>query len=189
MIFWMENNDVAPCNGVRHVGINVPNILLHSIGKLFPDANELTLRYPASLSMINSSLAPIPLINIRHLRVQNVIPGLELLLNGTMLPHLQFLRGLAVPLFLAFVRRINPTKTLDTVDHLVITDQSGVDEQGFSFKQWYIVLDVLPRLKTLLIQFLNAKCPPIGNGRSANGLHQTNHSVTSQSFLLLYRPF
>ena len=162
MIFWMEHNDIAPCKGVCHLGINGRNILLHSIGKFFPDANELTLLYPASLSMINSSLTPIPLVNIRHLTVYSVVPGLELLFDGNMLPHLQFLHGRAAALFMALVKRPNQTATLDTVDHLVITDQFHVAEQGFSFKQWHIVLDVVPRLRTLLIQFGNAKCPPMG---------------------------
>jgi len=53
-------------------------------------------------------------------------------------------------------------KTLDTVDHVVITDQLDGDEKCFSLKQWHIVLDVLPRLRTLLIQFHNPKCPPMG---------------------------
>jgi hypothetical protein len=159
----MDHNDAAPPhNGVRHLEIKAPNILLHSIGKLFSDANVLTFQRSASLSMVDSSLTPTPLINIRHLIVYNVVPGLELLLDGIMLPRLQFLRGLAVPLFVAFARRANQIKTLDTVDHLVITDRPSGDEICFSLKQWHIVLDVLPRLRTLLIQFQNPKCPPIG---------------------------
>lgn len=157
----MDHNDIAPHNGVCRLGIRAPNILLHSIGKLYFDANELTLLYPASLSMVESSLAPKPLTNIRSLTVHHIVPGLELLLDGIMLPRLQFLRGFMMPLFLAFVRRTNQMRTLNTVDHLVIIDQSGFDENSFSFKQWHLVLDVLPRLRTLLIQFCNAKCPPL----------------------------
>jgi hypothetical protein len=164
MTFWMDHNDVAPRNGVRHLEIKTPNIFLHSIGKLFSDANELTFQHSASLSMVDSSLTPTPLVNIRHLVVYNIVPGLELLLDGIMLPRLQFLRGIIVPLFVAFARRTNQIKTLDTVDHLVIIDQPNYDEICFSWKQWHIVLDVLPRLRTLLIQFQSPKCPPIWIG-------------------------
>jgi hypothetical protein len=52
-------------------------------------------------------------------------------------------------------------KTLDTVDHLVITDQPENADRCLSFKQWHIVLDALPRLRTLLIQFHNSNCPPM----------------------------
>jgi hypothetical protein len=163
MPFWMNPNDVAPRSDVRVLGMGTANILLHSLGKLFSEANQLTCVYPASISMINSSLiAPTPLRNLRQLIIRAVIPGLELLLDGVMLPRLQSLNGLIVPLFIAFARRENQMKTLDTVDHLVITDQSDSDEKCFSFKQWHTVLDVLPRLRTLLIQFHNAKCPPMG---------------------------
>jgi hypothetical protein len=157
----VNHHDVAPRSGVRHLGIKAPNILLHSLGKLFSDTNELTFLHPASLSMVNSSLVPTPLINLRYLTIHAVIPGLELLLDGIMLPRLQSLHALIVPLFIAFASRANQMKTLDTVDHLVITDQLDNAEGCLSFKQWHIVLDALPRLRTLLVQFQNSKCPPM----------------------------
>lgn len=162
MPFAMNQNDIAPRNGVRYLEIEAPNILLDSIGKLFAVANKLTFEHSASLSMVDSSLMSTPLINIRQLIVYKVIPGLEFLLDGIMLPRLQFLRGLIVPLFVAFACRTNQMKTLDTVDHLVITDRFDKENTCFSLKQWHIVLDVLPRLRTLLIQLYHPKCPPTG---------------------------
>jgi hypothetical protein len=162
MTFWMNHNDVAPRRGVRDLGIKAPNISLHSLGKLFSETSQLIFVHPASLSMVDSLLTPTPLINLRQLTVDDVVPGLEFLLDGIMLPRLHSLNGLLLALFIGFARRANQMKTLDTVDHLVITDQTGSDEKCVSFKQWYTVLDVLPRLRTLLIQFHNAKCPPIG---------------------------
>jgi hypothetical protein len=157
----MDHHDVVPRSGVRQLGLKTPNILLHLIGKLFPDANELWCTYPASLSMIDSLLVPTPLVNIRHLRVSNIVPGLEFLLDGVMLPHLHSLDILIVPLFVALASRANQMRTLDTIDHLVITDQADDEEKCFSLKQWYIVLDALPRLQILLVQICNAKCPPM----------------------------
>jgi hypothetical protein len=158
----MNHHDIAPRSGVRRLGIKAPNVSLHSLGKFFSDASELTCLHPASISVVNSSLTtPIPLMNLRHITVYDVIPGLELLLDGNMLPHLRSLWGLSVSLFAAFARRADQTKTLDTVDHLVIIDQLDNAEKSFSFKHWHIVLDALPRLKTLLVQLHNAKCPPM----------------------------
>jgi hypothetical protein len=158
----MDHYDLVPRTGVHKLGIRTPNVLWHSIGKLFPDVNELTCLHPASLSLVDSSLMPTPLINVRHLIVLDVVPGLELLLDSVMLPRLHSLRGLIVPLFVAFASRANQMRTLDTIDHLMITDQDDDDENHFSFKQWHIVLDTLPHLRTLLIQIHNAKCPPMG---------------------------
>ncbi|CAF4634355.1 unnamed protein product, partial [Rotaria socialis] len=159
--FWMYHRDVAPRNGVRELGITASNTSLHSIGKLFPNVKELMCTYPASLSMADSSLAPTPLVNVLHLTVLDVVPGLELLLDGIMLPRLRSIRGMIVPLFVTLARRTNQMRTLDTIDHLEITDQNNGDERSFSFKQWYMLLDAVPRLRTLLFQFHNAKCPPI----------------------------
>ena len=111
--------------------------------------------------MVDLSLTATPIINICHLEVCCVVPGLELLLDGIMLPRLQRLRGLVLPIFLGLVRRANPIKTLDTIHHLIILDQIDNEEKCFSFKQWHTILDVLPCLRTLLIQFNNAKCPPL----------------------------
>jgi hypothetical protein len=158
----MDHHDVVPRSGVRQLGIETPNISLHLFGKLFSDINELLCRYPASLSMVDSLLVPTPLVNIRHLAVFDVIPGLEFLLDGVMLPRLHSLAVLIVPLFVALASRANQMKTLDTIDHLVISDQVDDDEERcFSLKQWYIVLDALPRLRTLLIHIHNTKCPPM----------------------------
>jgi len=158
----MNHHNVAPRSGVRQLGIKAPNVSLHSLGKFFSDANELICLHPASLSMVDSSLmAPAPLINLRYLTIYDVVPGLELLFDGNMLPRLQSLRGITVPLFVTFASRVNQMKTLDTIDRLVITDQRDDAERCFSFKQWHIVLDALPRLKTLLVQFHNPKCPPM----------------------------
>jgi len=158
----MNHHNVALRSGVRQLGIKAPNISLHPLGKLCSDANELTCLHNASLSIVDSSLiAPAPLINLRHLIMHHAAPGLELLLDGNMLPRLHSLRGFTVPLFIAFVRRANQMKTLDTVDHLVIIDQPINEERCFSFKQWHIVLDALPRLRTLLVQLHNSKCPPM----------------------------
>jgi hypothetical protein len=155
----MDHHDVVPRSGVRQLGIKTPNILLHLIGKSFPNANELWCRYPASLSMVNSLLVPTPLVNIRHLTVLDVVPGLEFLLDGFMLPHLHSLDILIVPLFIALASRANQMRTLDTIDHLVITDQDEEEERCFSLKQWYIVLDALPHLRILLVHIHNSKCP------------------------------
>ena len=159
----MNPHNIAPSRSrVRHLGIKDPNISLSSVGELFPETNELTFRCPGSLSIVHSSLmASTPLINLRHLAIHGVVPGLELLLDGMMLPRLQSLCTLLVPLFLALIRRTNQMKTLDTVDHLGITDQPFNDERCLAFKQWYIVFDVFPRLRTLLVQFHNSKCPPM----------------------------
>jgi hypothetical protein len=158
----MDYHGEIPRSGIRHPGIIASNILLHSIGKLFSDANELTFQRSASLFMVGSSLAPSPLINLRRLIVKAVVPGLELLLDGVMLPRLHTLSGLIVPLFVAFARRENQMKTLDTIEQLEITDEPNYDERCFSFKQWHIILDAFPRLRTLLIQIYNPKCPPMG---------------------------
>ncbi|CAF4073334.1 unnamed protein product, partial [Rotaria sp. Silwood1] len=123
-IFWMNHHNVAPRSGVHQLGIKSPNISLHSLGKLCSDANELVCQHPASFSMVDSLImAPTPLINLRCLEIHNVVPGLELLFDGNMLPRLHSLRGLIIPLFVAFASRANQMKTLDTVDHLAITDQ------------------------------------------------------------------
>ena len=161
-MFWMNSCNAVPRTGVRCLGIRDPNISLNSIGELFSEADELTLWSPGSLSIDNSALMhPMPVINIRRLIIHSVVPGLELLLDGTVLPRLQSIRGVIVPLFIAFACGTNPMKTLDTVDHLTITDQVSSEERCFSFKQWHIVLDVLPRLRTLLVQFYDSKCPPM----------------------------
>jgi hypothetical protein len=159
----MNHHNGAPRNGVRHLGIKDPKIPLNSLGKLFSNATELTCLHPASLFMADSSLMePTPLINLRHLTIHaDVLPGLEFLLDGVMLPRLQSLCGHILPLFVAFSRRANQMKTLDTIDHVVITDQSDHTERCFSFKQWNIVLDAFPRLRTLLVQLHNRNCPPI----------------------------
>jgi len=158
----MNHHNVAPRSGVRHLGIKAPNVALHSLGKFFSDANELTCLHPASISMVDSSfMAPTPLINLRHLTIHDVVPGLELLLDGNMLPRLYSLCGLTIALFIAFARRANQMKTIDTVVRLVITDQSDNLERCFSLKQWYIVLHAFPRLRTLLVQLHNSKCPPM----------------------------
>ena len=157
----MNSLNVAPRNGVRHLGIKDPDVLLNSLSELFFEANELTFVCPGSLSLSNSSLTmPTPLMNLCRLTIDNVVPGLELLLDGIMLPRLQSLCTLLVPLFIALIRRANQMKTLDTVHRLLITDQPYT-EGCVSFKQWYVVLDAFPRLRTLLIQFYNAKCPPM----------------------------
>ncbi|CAF3913950.1 unnamed protein product [Rotaria sordida] len=161
-IFWMNHHNVAPRSGVYQLGIKSPNISLHSLGKLCSDANELVCQHPASFSMVDSLImTPTALINLRCLEIHNVVPGLELLFDGNMLPRLHSLRGLIIPLFVAFASRANQMKTLDTVDHLAITDQGSNEERCFSFKQWHIVLDALPRLRTLLVQLHNGKCPPM----------------------------
>jgi hypothetical protein len=158
----MNHHKVAPRRGVRQLGIKASNIPLHSLCNLFFDANELICLHPASFSMIDSSLPPpTPLINLRHLAVYDVIPGLELLLDGYMLPHLQSLAGLLLPLFVTFARRVNQMKTLDTIKSLMVSDLSERLEISFSFKQWHIILDALPRLRTLLVEINNKKCPPI----------------------------
>ena len=158
----MNPHNIAPRSCVRHFGIKDSNILLNSFSELFPGVNELTLIRPGSLSMINSSLmASTPLINLRHLTIHDVVPSLELLLDGVMLPRLQSLHTLILPLFTALICRTNQMKSLDTVNHLVITDQHWNVEMCLAFKQWHIVLDALPRLRTLLIQFYNSKCPPM----------------------------
>ena len=158
----MNSRNAAPRTGVRYLGIKNSNILFNSVSELFSGTNELTFVIPGSLSIANSSrMTPMPLINLRRLTIHGVVPGLELLLDGMMLPRLQSLRTLILSLFIAFARRTNPMKTLDTVDHLTITDQASNDERCFSFKQWHIVLDAFPRLRTLLVQFHNSKCPPM----------------------------
>jgi hypothetical protein len=157
----MDNHDIVPRSGVRQLGIKTPNTSLHLFGKLFSDINKLWCQYPASLSMFDSLLMPAPFMNICQLILPDVVPGLEFLLDGVMLPHLHSLNVLIVPLFVALASRANQMKTLDTIDHLVISDQDDKEEKSFSLKQWYIVLDALPRLRTLLIHIHNTKCPPM----------------------------
>jgi len=131
------------------------------LGKLFSNVKELWCQYPASLSMVDSLLMPTPLVNIRHLTLIDVVPGLEFLLDGIMLPRLYSLDVTMVPLFVALASRMNQMKTLDAIEHLAISDQDDEKERCFSLKQWYIVLDALPRLRTLLVHIHNAKCPPM----------------------------
>jgi hypothetical protein len=78
-----------------------------------------------------------------------------------MLPRLRSLDVMIIPLFVALASRANQMKTLDTIEHLVIADQADGEEICFSLKQWYIILDALPRLRTLLVHIHNAKCPPM----------------------------
>lgn len=162
-IFWTNLQNVAPRSGVRHLAVKSPNILLNSLSELFSKANELSFMSPASFSIVDSSLiAPTPLINIRVLATNDLVPGLELLLDGVMLPRLQSLHGPLTAIFIAFARRADQSKTLDTINHLVIIDQLCLNaEKWFAFKQWYIVLDAIPRLRRLIIQFYNSKCPPM----------------------------
>jgi hypothetical protein len=160
-MFSIDHHDIVPCSGVRQLKVQIPNVSLHSLGKLFSNVNLLWCKYPTSLSIGDSLLMPTPLVNMRHLKVLSVIPGLEFLLDGVMLPRLYFLEVMIVPLFVALASRANQMKILDTVEHLVITDQEGNEESCFSLKQWYTVLDALPRLRTLLIDIQNAKCPPM----------------------------
>jgi hypothetical protein len=127
------------------------------LDELFSDTNELTCQYSASLSMVDPSpMAPTPLINLRYLIMHDVVAGLELLFDGIMLPCFYSLHALILSLFVAFARRANQMKTLDTVEQLVIKDQRDVAERYFSFKKWH---DILPRLRTLLVQLHNSKCP------------------------------
>ncbi|CAF2777293.1 unnamed protein product [Rotaria sp. Silwood2] len=160
-IFSMNRYDIVPHNGVRHLLIKDPNISLHSISKLLNHAKTLICQYPGSFSINDSLLSSIQLINLHHITINDYVPGLEYLLDGIMVPRLKSINGYIVSLFISLIRRTNQMKTLDTVNHLVITDQSIRDERCFSFKQWYIVLDAFPRLKTFLIQFHNHICPPI----------------------------
>lgn len=163
MTFLMEQNHVAPRIGVRTLTVRGHHILLDSIGRFFPHAEELIFQTCASLSPVHPLLTQTPpLINIRRLHITDVICGLEYLLDGVMLPRLQSLHGTLLSLFVAFASRANPMKTLDTVDHLMVTEPLNDIEGCFSFKQWHIVLDVLPRLRTLLIQIGSPRCPPIG---------------------------
>lgn len=157
----MENHDVVPYSGVHQLGIQTPNISLHLVAQLFSNVKDLWCKHPASLSMVDSLLTPAPLVNIRHLTLLDVVPGLEFLLDGVMLPHLHSLDVTLIQLFVALASRANQMKTLDTIEHLVILDQIDKKEKSFSLKQWYIVLDALPRLRTLLIHINNAKCPPL----------------------------
>lgn len=115
----------------------------------------------ASLIMSDSLLTPTPLENVRHITALDVIPGLELLLDGVMLPRLNSLCVTVVPLFVSLANRADQMKTLDTIEHLTITDQIGFEERCFSLKQWYLVFDAFPRLQKLHIQFQNPKCPPM----------------------------
>ncbi|CAF3038541.1 unnamed protein product [Rotaria sp. Silwood2] len=160
-IFSMNRYDIVPHNGVRHLLIKDPNISLHSISKLLNHAKTLICQYPGSFSINDSLLSSIQLINLHHITINDYVPGLEYLLDGIMVPRLKSINGYIMSLFISLIRRTNQMKTLDTVNHLVITDQSIRDERCFSFKQWYIVLDAFPRLKTFLIQFHNHICPPI----------------------------
>ncbi len=157
----MDHHDIVPCSGVRQLIIPIPNVSLHSLGKLFSNVKQLWCRYPTSLSIDDSLLMPTPLVNMRHLIVLNVIPGMEFLLDDVMLPRLHFLDVRIVPLFVALASRANQMKTLDTVEHLVIADLKDNEEYCFSLKHWYIILDALPRLRTLLVDINNAKCPPM----------------------------
>jgi hypothetical protein len=157
----MKNPDVVPCNGVYQLGIQTPNISLNLLAQ-FVNVQDLWFKYPASLSMIDLSLTPTPpLVNIRHLTLLDVVPGLEFLLDGVMLPNLRSLDVMLIQLFVALASRANQMKALDTIEYLVILDQADTKETSFSLKQWYIVLDALPRLRTLLIHILNGKCPPM----------------------------
>jgi len=158
----MVDNDVAPHHGVRCVNANGSNVSPQSIGKLFFTANQLELASSTSLSIVDSSISQTPLINVRRLVVNDVIGGLEYLLDGLMLPHLKYIRATVLTLFVAFARRSNQMKTLDSVDQLVIYDQFNDNEKSFCLKHWYLVLDVLPRLRTLLIQIHSPACASIG---------------------------
>ena len=91
----------------------------------------------------------------------DVIPGLELLLDGVMFPRLNSLCVTIVPLFVSLANRADQMKTLDAIEHLTITDQSDLEERCFSLKQWYLMFDAFPRLRTLHIQFQNSRCPPM----------------------------
>jgi hypothetical protein len=88
---------------------------------------------------------------------------LEFLLDGVMLPRLHSLEVMLVPLFVALARRTNQMKTLDTIEHLVIAGQTDSKERCFPLKQWYMVLNAFPRLRTLFIHIHNAECPPMAS--------------------------
>lgn len=156
----MVHPDKVPHSGVRRLELKTPNIPLHLIDKLFPQVNELCCIYPASLSIVDSLLVP-PFVNIRHLTVFDVVPGLEFLLDGVILPHLHSLHIHIVPLFVALISRANQMKTLDAINHLMITNQDDYEEWCFSLKQWCTIFDARPCLQRLFIQIDNAKCPSI----------------------------
>ena len=157
----MIHHDIVPHDGVRQLKIEIPDVSLHSVGKLFSNANELWCKYPASLLISDSLVMPTPLINVRHLKLCDVIPGLEFLFDGVMLPRLYSLEVMIVPLFVALASRSNQIKTLNTIEHLVIADHINQEKRCFSLKQWYLILDALPRLRTLLVHIHNPKCPPM----------------------------
>ncbi|UJR30034.1 hypothetical protein I4U23_017579 [Adineta vaga] len=159
VMFWMNRHEITPPSNVRRLGIKAPNISLHSIHKLFPNVNQLKCYSRASLCTTDSLLRPKPLLNLHRLVVYEVIPGLELLFDGVMLPRLHSLDGCLIPIFVAFASRANQMNTLDTIKEMTITDRFGDDETCFSFKQWCTVLDAVPHLRMLTIQCCNSKCP------------------------------
>jgi hypothetical protein len=156
--FWMYRRDISPRNGVRSLILNAPDMSLHSISRLFPHLNELYVAWLASVSIVDSASPPPPLVNVHTLIFANPVEGVELLLDGVMLPRLRCLYGDILPLFVAFARRPNQLRSFDMIDYLVITD---ADENSFSLKHLHTVLDAVPRLRTLIISLSNAMCPSL----------------------------
>ena len=156
----MNHQAIVPRTGVRTLEVNSENVSLHTIAKLFPRIHTLRLYSRASLSQTDSSLVLASFITLRHLCINDFVPGLEQLFDADVLPHVDSLDACIVPLFIALMRRKSQMKTLDKIKYLFIKDQADCSEQCFSIKHWYCVFDALPRLQTLLIQLISDRCPP-----------------------------
>jgi hypothetical protein len=153
----MHQCDVAPSNGVHSLHLEAPKTSLHSISRLFPGLNELHVMSSTSICAGHSLLSRAPLLNIHRLTVKHVAHGVEVLLDDVMFPRLRRLHATIIPLFVAFMRRRNHMRTFDGIDYLGITDAG---EPSISLKHWHVVLNTLPRLRTLIIVLNSKICPP-----------------------------
>jgi len=159
---WMIYNNgldrsCAP-SGVQTIWVSAPATSVHWFAKQVPAARSLHIVRPASFFLIDSSSPPVPLVHVDKLMLQNVTPGLEFLLDGVILPNLRHIHSFILPLFVAFVSRLNQMRSIDEVDRLVLV----VDGMNtFALKHYQIVLYAVPRLQSLIISFGANTCPPI----------------------------
>ena len=101
-----------------------------SLAEQLPGTHTLMLARPASFSLSEPSLpSASPLIHVHELRLNSVIPGVERL-DGVILSRLCSVETELLPLFVALPCQNNQLRSLDGVDHLLISlyQISSLDE-------------------------------------------------------------
>ncbi len=151
-----ERNYLCAPNNAESIRCLCPSTSLRWLAEQLPGTRTLDLDRPASFSLPEPSSPAAPLIHVHELYLNNVIPGVEHLLDGVMLPRLRSIEAEFLPLFVALVCRNDQLRSLDQVDRLVIYDDAM---NACALKHWYTVLEAFPHLQQLIVYF-EKTCPP-----------------------------